>query len=150
MSTVNFYKIVCFISGLTYVGSTCLSLPIRLQKHENNYREYLKKKNKFDSSFMIFERGNYQIQLIESAICPDKKMRNTIEALYVLNEEAVNQRPPVQDMKEYNSQYYKDNKEEIIQKKSELIICSCGSRYTRTHKARHMNTKKHIAFEKQN
>ena len=150
MSTVNFYKIVCFLSGMCYVGSTCLSLPIILQKHEHKYTEYLKKKNKFDSSFMVLQRGNYQIQLIDTATCFDKKMRNTIEALYVLNEQAVNERPPVQDMKEYNRQYYTDNKEQIIQKKSELITCSCNGRYTRTHKARHMKTKKHIAFEKQN
>ena len=58
---------------------------------------------------MVLQRDNYQIQLIESAICPDKKMRDTIEALYVLNEEAVNQRPAVQDIKEYNRQYYKNN-----------------------------------------
>ena len=150
MSTVHFYKIVCFLSGNCYVGSTCLSLPIRLQKHKHKYREYLKKKIPFHPSFMVLQRDNYQIQLIESAICPDKKMRNTIEALYVLNEEAVNQRPPVQDIKEYNRQYYKDNKEEIKQKKNELIICSCNGRYTKAHKARHMKTKKHIAFEKQN
>ena len=150
MSTVHFYKIVCFISGMTYVGSTCLPLPIRLQNHEHMYREYLKKKIPFHPSFMIFERDNYQIQLIASATCFDKKMRNTIEALYVLNEEAINERPPVQDMKEYNRQYYTDNKEQIKQKKSELIICYCGGRYTRTHKARHMKTKKHIAYEKQN
>ena len=150
MSTVHFYKIICFLSGMAYVGSTCLSLPIRLQKHENQYREYLKKKIPFHSSFMILKRDNYQIQLIESAICPDKKMRNTIEALYVLNEEAINEHPPVQDMKEYNRQYYIDNKEEIGEKKKVLILCSCGRQYTRSHKSRHMKTKKHIAFEKQN
>jgi len=147
MSTVNFYKIVCFLSGMTYVGSTCLSLPIRLQKHENKYREYLKKKIPFHPSFTILKNDNYRIELIESATCVDRKMRNTIEALYVLNEEAINTRQPDRDMKEYQHKYYIDNKEQIQQKKNELIICPCGGRYTRTHRARHLKTKKHIAYE---
>jgi hypothetical protein len=98
----------------------------------------------------VLQRSNYAIQLIDSVQCLDKKIRNTIEALYILNEDAVNQRPPVQDIKTYQRQYYTDNKEQIKQKKNENIDCACGGKFTRTHRARHMNSKKHFDYEKQN
>ena len=147
MSTVAFYKITCFITGACYVGSTRSSIEIRLQKHEHDYREYLKNKIRFHPCFTILKNDNYRIELIDSVICLDKKMINIINELYVLNEEAINTRQHGQDRKEYQHQYYTDNKEQIQQKRNELIVCPCGGRYTRTHRARHMKTKKHIAYE---
>jgi hypothetical protein len=145
MSTVNFYKIVCLQGGMAYVGSTCSPLHVVLHKYENNYRRYLDGKINFHSSFIVLQRGTYTIQLIDSVQCNDKKIRNTIEALYILNEDAVNQCPPEHD-----------NKEKIKQNKNETIDCACGGKFIKTHQARHMKSKKHIAYletqeqEKQN
>jgi hypothetical protein len=173
MSTVNFYRIVCLQGGATYIGSTCSPIHVVLHKYENNYRRYLDGKINFHPSFIVLQRGNYTIQLIDSIYCNDKKIRNTIEKLYILNEDAVNQCPPSRDMKQYkqdnkekikeqNKQYHQDNKEKrneyskqyrqlnkekIKQNKNEMIDCACGKQYTRTHKARHMKSKKHIAYE---
>jgi hypothetical protein len=43
-------------------------------------------------------------------------------------------------------EYYEDNKQKINEKKNERITCECGINYTRTHKARHETSKKHIDF----
>jgi hypothetical protein len=176
MSPVNFYKIVCFISGACYVGSTCRPIARRLHQHEYNYRKYLENKNCFVTSFIILEKNNYQIRLIDSVECVDKKQRNTIELFHILNENSVNKFHPGRDGKqykqdnkekineqnkqyhqdnkekrnEYSQQYRQDNKEQLNEKKKELTICPCGGQYTRTHQARHMKSKKHTNYEKQN
>ncbi len=41
-------------------------------------------------------------------------------------------------------QYYSDNKEIIAEKKSEKFDCACGGKYTRTNKAQHEKSLRHI------
>ena len=122
MSLVAFYKIVCNDSGAVYVGSTCSSIRIRLQKHEFDYRQYLENKKNFITSFTILEKNNYAIQLIASVECVDRKQRDCLELLHILNENSVNKNHPGRDVKqwhldnkeriaEHKKQYYQDNKE---------------------------------------
>lgn len=109
MSLVNFYKIVCNDSGLIYVGSTIQPIEKRLQAHECNYRLYLENRYHFTTSFTIIEKNNYTIQLIECVECVDRKQRDSIELLHILNENSVNRNHPGRDKK----QYHQDNKEKI-------------------------------------
>jgi hypothetical protein len=176
MSTVNFYKIVCNSSGLVYVGSTTWTIERRLKHHEYDYRYYLENKYHLVTSFTIIEKNNYTIHLIDSVECVDKKHRDTLETLHILNENGINKNQPGRDIKQYRQdnkeklgeqkrqyyqdnkeklneyyrQYYQDNKEQISEKQNEKNTCPCGGRYIRANKVRHMKTKKHIAFEKQN
>jgi len=57
--------------------------------------------------------------------------------------------------KEYNKQYYEQNKEQSIQyykKNKERLTqkhnCPCGGKYTTTHRARHLKTKRHQTYVK--
>lgn len=115
MSLINFYKIVCNTSGAIYVGSTCMSIRIRLQKHEYDYRQYLENKIRFITSFTILEKNNYNIQLIDSVECVDRKQRDSIELLHILNENCVNKNQPGRDVK----QWYQDNKEKVKEHKKQ-------------------------------
>ena len=36
------YKLVSNKNGLTYIGSTCLTLPQRISQHHRDYKQYLK------------------------------------------------------------------------------------------------------------
>lgn len=49
-------------------------------------------------------------------------------------------------MKEYREK----NREIILEKKKELTYCECGGQYTKSHKARHINTIRHQEFIKNN
>jgi DNA repair exonuclease SbcCD ATPase subunit len=120
MSLVNFYKIVCNDSGLIYVGSTIQPIERRLKHHEYDYKRYLENKYHFVTSFTIIEKNNYTIHLIDSVECVDRKQRDMIEALYILNENCVNRNQPGRDDKQYRQdnkekrkQYLQDNKEKI-------------------------------------
>lgn len=112
MSLVNFYKIVCNDSGAVYVGSTTQTIEKRLRKHKYNYSYYLENKYNYNTSFFIIEKNNYTIQLIESVICNDKKHRDILETLHILNENSINKMQPGRDEKKY----YIDNKEKIKEK----------------------------------
>jgi len=106
---VNFYKIVCNNTGAVYVGSTCKTIEERLQQHISNYRKYLNGHYNFVNSYIVLEKKNYTVQLIDTVLCTDKKHRDTLERLHILNEECVNRNQPGRDAK----QYYQDNKEKI-------------------------------------
>jgi hypothetical protein len=44
----------------------------------------------------------------------------------------------------YKLQYNNENRDNILEKKKEKILCECGEEYSRTNKARHVKTKKHL------
>jgi predicted GIY-YIG superfamily endonuclease len=73
MPAVNFYKIVCSETKRVYVGSTCRPIERRLKEHEQDYKRYLLKRYHFTSSFIVLEKNNYNIVLIDSVLCNDKK-----------------------------------------------------------------------------
>jgi hypothetical protein len=54
-----------------------------------------------------------------------------------------------QENRQYNNQYRIDNNEIINNKKKEKFTCACNGRYTKTHKAEHLKSKKHKQFEQQ-
>jgi flagellar biosynthesis/type III secretory pathway protein FliH len=51
-----------------------------------------------------------------------------------------------EDHKEEIKQYFEKNKEQILQKAKEKIICECGSVYRRSNKSKHQKTKIHQDF----
>lgn len=65
------YKIVG--NGLVYVGSTCEpTLARRLAGHVSGYKEFVKGRGKYVSSYKIIESGDYEIVLIENYPCENK------------------------------------------------------------------------------
>lgn len=46
--------------------------------------------------------------------------------------------------KEYVKKYQQDNREKIREQRKEKCVCLCGCEYTRIHKSRHEQSKKHI------
>jgi len=143
MPAVAIYKIVCNETKRVYVGSTCRPIERRLKQHEKDYKRYLDNKYHFISSFTVLERGNYNIVLLDSVLCNDKKHRDTLETLHILNENNTVNRVLPCDNKQHNT-------ERIIEKiPNEKFECVCGGRYIRQDKARHMKTKKHQKYEKE-
>ena len=118
------YKIVCNITSLIYIGSTCEpTLAKRLAKHISNYNDWKNGRNKgYISSYKIFGGGNYDIILIESFPCENKDQLHARERFYIENNECVNMvivgRKPKEyrnlpEKREIRNQYLIDNKEKI-------------------------------------
>ncbi len=70
-----------------YVGSTIQGLKIRLSKHETDYRGYLginPKERNYRGSFEILCEENYEIFLLESFPCENKKQLEHREAMWIM------------------------------------------------------------------
>jgi len=79
------YKIVDLDSNKCYVGSTCEpTLARRLTNHVSDYKQYLKGKGSYVSSFKILEMDDYDIVLLETYPCNSKDELHARERYYTL------------------------------------------------------------------
>ena len=146
------YKIVCNVTGLVYVGSTCEpALARRLAVHKSDYKRYLNGKYPYVTSFKVLENNNYTILLIESLPnCTSRDELHKREGYYIKRLTNVNKRAAgntrgerLLQMKQYNQTHAEHIKQ---QRDSERINCECGSTHQRGSKTQHMRTNKHIDF----
>ena len=49
-----------------------------------------------------------------------------------------------EDKKQFQKLYYQQNKDMLNQKQSRVCQCECGDTYTARHKARHLQSIKHL------
>jgi hypothetical protein len=163
------YKIVCNVTNLVYIGSTCKkSLVKRLEGHKATYKTYLNQKSNFMTSYKILENNNYDIILIEQYPCNSKQELHKKERFYIESIECVNKYIPNRNLKEYcidkkehiqeyQKDYYNDNIKQINEQKKEYYNkykdlinikcdCECGSNYIQRDRARHNRTLKHIKY----
>jgi hypothetical protein len=173
------YKIHCNETGKDYYGSTCEPiLSRRLTNHVAKYKQYLKGKTEFVTSYEIIKNDNYHIALVEKYPCESKDELLSREKYYIENYECVNKLHPMRSKQEYMALYTKNNKETILKKaksyrennkdkvkdckgkwylknknnvlkkRKECFLCECGISCTFGHKSRHKKTKKHQKYQK--
>ena len=154
------YKLVCEITGETYIGSTKRSLEDRLKDHLNKGNKSCCKQ--------IINRNKYYIEQLESYPCNNRQELVQREGEYQRVFECINiniagrtQAEYKQDNKEkvdeYRKQYQQDNKnkekrkqyeqankEKIKARKSNEVMCECGIKSTQNNLQRHKRSKKHI------
>lgn len=135
------YKIVDLDSNDCYIGSTTLALSQRLAQHVSSYKRWLKGKTNFVTSYIIIEKGDYDIVLIENYPCNSKEELHARESHYsqtipsvnkVKNQGFVN---ALGGQMQYKKKYYDDHqvqnkvrakqyreqhKEQIKQKKNNI------------------------------
>jgi len=89
-SNGKIYKIIDNTNGNIYIGSTCLTLEMRLANHLAKYNFNLRGRGNFTSSFDIIKNGDYKIELLELVRCENKEQLLDREKYYILNNECVN------------------------------------------------------------
>ena len=141
-SKSKIYKIVNDTNGMTYYGSTTMTLCRRMTAHRLVY-----KKNKISTYKDFGNIEDCKIFLVEDCPCDNKEQLDKIERDYIENNNCVNKNIPGRKMKEYNKIYAQCNKEALKEKfgaiRKEKFDCDCGGHYTYSAKARHMKTEKH-------
>jgi len=124
-------------TNLLYIGSTCLSLPLRLRNHVELYKQYIKgNHNRKCSAFKLFELGDVRIETIDDCedVCCKKSLLKR-ERYYIENNNCVNKNIPSRTAAEsskahyYNHieekrQYYQDNKEKRLQYAKDYITAN--------------------------
>jgi hypothetical protein len=157
---INIYEIICWTTGLRYIGSTSLSLRERLRDHKNraNTRNITSK--------YVLNHNNYEIYLLEKCNLENRKNR---EDYYIRHTDCVNYRGEIKNKKEIGKKYSdsekgkkkasewrKLNKDKLkIQKdkyklgdvykayRTLRVICSCGIEILNCNMRQHEKSKKH-------
>ena len=98
--------------------------------------------------------SNFKIDILQT-VEAEQKTIDKVEAFYIRKFKSLNYQIPARTRKQYHidnrqklnsasNQYYYANREILTEKKKESFLCSCGSTYTRSHKARHLKSDKHL------
>lgn len=135
------YKIINDVNGMTYYGSTCQPLSVRMGKHRWSYNNHVNK------TYLQF--GNIEdckIFLIEDCPCENKEQLIQRERFYVENNPCVNKQTPGLSLKESYKKYYINNIEIRRQKANAKTSCECGSIFAKSGKSRHLKSLKHINY----
>ncbi len=138
------YRIVCNITGLTYIGSTCQTLSQRLTKHRGCYRQLLANpdKKKLVTSVKVIAGGDYDIVLLEKCPCESKEELHKRERYYIESMDCVNKVIPTRTEAEKKKIYREKNKDSIAEKNVK-VECGCGTTHSHFNKPRHLKSKKH-------
>jgi hypothetical protein len=151
MNNYTIYRIRDKTTGETYIGSTKNTLEWRIKIHI---------RDKDCKSWKILKNNNYTTKSLLKMYC-NKKTALWLERFAMDNHyKVVNSYRSIQTkeeylkgMREYNKEYYKNNKEKKIEynKKKranqQSISCPCGGHYKPHMKSRHMKSKKHQRWE---
>lgn len=153
------YRMDCNKTGLTYIGSTCYTLPQRKAKHVYEYKHDVQ----HTSSRKILENNDYTMTLIEDYPCLTANELKTRERYYMeLHGNCVNILLPICDLKESQKrsrekpeakkkkkEYYDTHKNELYQQKRKIgtqrVTCECGIEINRWHLQKHMKRKIHFS-----
>ena len=117
------YKIESTLGDKIYIGSTTKAqLSMRMSKHRSDYKNWKVGKAKLVTSFQLFDEyglENCSIVLLEDCPCESKDQLLAREAHYIKSLACVNKNIPLRTHKEYQKEYYVDNKEAISVKNKE-------------------------------
>jgi len=110
-----------------YVGSTTQSLAKRKGQHRNNYKDYLKGKYPFISSFELCQYDDMYIELIEEYPCDNKAQLERKEGQWIRKMKICcnkhiagrTKKEYYEDNKEKRKEYCENNKEKIREKTKE-------------------------------
>ena len=158
-SNGKIYKIEPIQGGDIYIGSTTKKyLCERMTKHRTDYKRWKSQQMNKLMVFDIFEKygiDKCKIVLIESFHAKNKEELLSREAHYIRTLECVNKHIPNRSRKEweednheklhqYRENYYENNKEAIIARLKEAVVCECGCEVWKCNLIRHKKTKKHL------
>lgn len=143
-----------------YIGSTTQSLSERLRGHKRSWYCWIKSGRcikDIRASYEILDFDDAYIELLEDYPCERKEQLHKREGQLIREMDCVNKRIAGRTDKEYreenrerisgvNRLYREKNKERIKAFKSRVFVCECGSKYTHSHKSRHLRSKKHQSY----
>jgi hypothetical protein len=161
---------------LVYFGSTTRQVSKRIADHHYDYKKWRNGKYNFVSSFLIFETGDWDYMCMEHIDYEEPYELKNRERYYIETFDCVNKYIPNRSHKEYNKEYYDNNKElfkkkakkyydnnkehhaeitkeyyevnkqKIAEKKAEKVKCDCGCVVNRSSLSKHKKTQKHLKW----
>lgn len=156
------YKIQHLDSSLSYIGSTCDTLPGRWRSHKNTYKRWVKNKDKYSTVALYpyleqYGCERFQMLLVGEYEVVDKKQLRAYEQLAISRTKSCcNERASLQLIAS-NSMYkhyyqiiverskdrYQANKNTILLDGAIRVMCECGTETRKDTLTRHRKTAKH-------
>ena len=149
------YKIVCKDSSIReiYIGHTT-NYKIRYNCHKSwcnniNSSKYNLKVYKYIrehggwSNWNMVELYKYPCDSIKEIITEERRAYDRFNANLNTFKPNRSDKEWRNDNPNWDKEYYRDNKKEILAKQAEKKRCECGLTYTHTHKQRHTDTPTH-------
>ena len=116
------YKIFDNTNGNIYYGSTTVTISKRMTGHRSKYKEWVAGNARKCKSYDILKNGDYSYSLVEQVEYEDKGELLQRERWYIENNECVNKNIPTRSQdekieyhKEYNKEYYQQNREGLLE-----------------------------------
>ena len=145
------YKVVNEKNGITYYGSTVQRLCKRMSQHKEAFYVEPGQRRSSKTYKLFGDINDCKIHLVENFPCKSKLELETKERYYIENNECINIEIPTRTKKEHyeankerlnaiSTKWNRDNKE----KRNELMDCTCGHKYSKSNRARHLKSKKHL------
>jgi len=141
-----------------YVGQTAHYIK-RCKQHRYNSKCILSDAYHRTIYQYIRNHGGFQNFTIEilHTLEEEQHIINKLEGFYIQKFKALNYQVAGRTRHQYHIDnketlnaksilYYNEHRDVLLEKKKEIFLCYCGSLYTRTHKARHIQTNKHQKF----
>ena len=107
----SIYEIICWTTGLRYVGQTIRSLKDRLRSHKSDFRN----RPENCSSFLVLEHGNYEMYELEKV--EDKSKLSEREYYYIQHTDCINIKQGICDRKVVLQRYNNSKKGKETHKK---------------------------------
>ena len=145
------YAIVCKDKKVKdcYVGSTT-NFDIRKARHRSacdnpNAIKYTYKVYKFIRSNGGME--NFKFKILEEPDVTTNRQLHDRERHYIDKlKPTLNKQVPNRTKKEFDKQYYIINRDRILERKKQKVMCCCGRSYIKVNKSRHYKSKQHINY----
>jgi hypothetical protein len=131
----SIYEIICWTTGLRYIGQTTQSLKKRLKGHKQSYREGLNLSSKY-----VLEYGNFEIYQLEKVA--DKQLLKERELYYIQHTDCINIITYDFDKKEYNKKYMRECYNKTEKSKEYRKEYNKGYKLTERQKALKRETEK--------
>lgn len=137
------YAIICRKTGRRYIGSTCEpTLAKRLAKHVSSFKEWLKTKKSYTTSYDIIKDSDYYIVLLELCPCNSRDEMRLCEQKHIDSCECLNNNKSFQseeELLEYHKQYREQNREQIAEQRKQYRQQKCNeiAEYNKKYKDLH-------------
>ena len=148
------YKLISNETENIYIGSTTRRyLCNRLADHKSSYKRYNDGKDKSRcQSFELLKLGDVKIILLENYPCNNKDELASREQYWIDQNKSlcINKLNPgnkwtVEVKLEYNKNYQKEKSEQLMFKRNQIVVCSCGKNVKKGRMYEHRKSQYHIS-----
>ncbi len=136
-SQAKIYKITNDFNNDIWIRTTCDTLVKKFSVHKAEAIRNVRKDCIIQNTIREYGFDRFRIQLVEDFPCEDVYQLRQRQGHHIREMKAINKYADSKD-------YYEQNKEQINEHTSEIVVCECGCKTRRDNISKHKKTKNHL------